>query len=242
MEHEMKDGENEPVRRNLLVVSTVFLLYFLAGGSLDHKISTGLVWLEVKRMWVVDLAAWGWFGYAWLRYRLIYGTRAEQFHYLLGGDRGLHTLLNETLDKYKQSQHFNIVKTRIFKDMAHEHCEYSVGLPNHYFPCSNSKEEKEDDALTGRKVLTSKTLFGGWVIKFSASNGSKSGKARADGITKVSFLDAPAWRLQILRQLFVEHHQFTERYLPAVYAQVAFVISAVFGLTALVQEVRCWMS
>lgn len=235
----MSARESEPVRRNLLVVSSIFLLYFFAGGNLDHRLSTGLIFLEIDRIWVIYLAAWLWFGYAWLRYRLIFGTRASQFRHLIGGDKaGLHVLFQKTFDQYKQSQHFNIVKSRILTGIDHENCTYSMGLPNEYFPDTNSPREK--DALTGEEITTSMTLLGGWAISYSARNTCSYRESHARGVTKVSFADAPFWRLQLLKQLFIENPHLTGSYFPTIYAQFAFFTSISFGLSKLFQVIKCW--
>jgi hypothetical protein len=223
----------EPIRRNLMVVSSIFLLYALAGGELKDTMSAGLVGVKIHREWVIIAAAWVWFGYAWLRYQLIYGGLGSQFQHLIhsdkfivgeGDDNSVNFQLNYGFNFYRQSQHCNIHKGKL----GLEQRDAEVFLYPVLKSGNGAVLSAQNDVITGRELHVNRlTLMGRWPLKFRSHPIGKTDDV-SDVHALISWSDAPIWRSYVIWRLLISHKQFTGRYLPLAYAQFSLAVSILF--------------
>ena len=219
----MSQSGSEPIRRNLLLVSTIFIIYFVAGGELKGSVNTGIVPIDLQREWILGLAAWIWFGYAYIRYDLAYKNLDKNFKTICEKENALDKLLIASVHKYQSSRHCK---------KALPKCRFVAGSPSVKLLLiqeGDLEHTEITDAVTGKQVKpTSLRLLGRWVLEFRYSD-ADSGEAVTTHAA-VSFLNAPFWRLHVIWKLLTTQHLFTERYMPIAYAHVAFYVAASFLL------------
>lgn len=223
----------EPIRRNLMVVSSIFLLYSLAGGEMKDTISAGIIGVKIHREWVIIAAAWVWFGYAWLRYHLVYGGLEAQFSHLLATNNSTHKILTANFDSYKRSEHFKYNEKKLFDTLGCQNYEVTI----YVFPSMPKGEwwgsERGSDVLTGKPLKpTQLSLLGGWAMRFQYSfkiegqHRTENKESRAN----ISWFDAPVWRFKVIKQLALTHQGLTGKYFPLVYARFSLAVSVIFAI------------
>lgn len=238
-------AENNPIRRNLILISTAFLLYFLADGALNSSlVPLGISFPENKH-WVLKGAAWMVFGYWFLRYRVHFGTRNDIFKRLLAGSGdslGFHQNLTKNASMLFKDQQFRwlyeknrkqeIDLDEVLSRLGEEKTSLFKPAIHMLLPESTEIREQGADQYGNGARRASNRLLGCWHLNVTISKKQDNTRvAIYNQVLVIGLLDHLDFRLRVIRDMARSNHALTDLYFPLVYAQMAGAISLLMAFT-----------